>query len=51
MRFYEYFAHPGDQKNVAGNALYCANTIKNAAKEASLGCGNALLCFVPRLPL
>jgi hypothetical protein len=51
MRFYEYFAHPGDQKNVAGNALYCANTIKNAAKEASLGCGNALLCVTPRLPL
>ena len=37
MRFYEYFAHPGDRNSVTENALYCANTIKNAAKEASLG--------------
>ena len=37
LRFYEYFAHPGDQKTAAGNAQYCANTIKNAAREASLG--------------
>lgn len=37
MRFYEYFAHPGDQHSAAENALYCANTIKNAAREASLG--------------
>eukprot|EP01043_Picozoa_sp_COSAG02_P067672 COSAG02_NODE_10958_length_1824_cov_10.888696_2_plen_206_part_00 len=37
MRFYEYFAHPGDQHSTSQNALYCANSIKNAAKEASLG--------------
>ena len=37
MRFYEYFAHPGDQSSTSQNAVYCANTIKNAAKEASLG--------------
>jgi hypothetical protein len=37
MRFYEYFAHPGDQGSTSQNAVYCANTIKNAAKEASLG--------------
>ena len=36
-RFYEYFAHPGDQHSAAANALYCANSIRNAAREASLG--------------
>jgi hypothetical protein len=36
-RFYEYFAHPGDQHTVAANALYCANSIRNAAREAELG--------------
>ena len=37
MRFYEYFAHPGDQKTAAENARYCANSIRNAAQEASRG--------------